>query len=87
MRVKDGRWNGSGRSIPANRSSGPSTVTPPEWSCPLEEGAASSASAEEQGRLHSTLLLLYGADDEAQVAFDGGNTPADIAADVTAIVG
>jgi len=38
--------------------------------------------AEDQGRLHSSLLLLYGADDAAHVAFDGGNTPQDIAADL-----
>jgi protein SCO1/2 len=43
--------------------------------------------AEAQGRLHSTLLLLYGTDDEAHVAFDGGNTAADIAEDLAAIVG
>ncbi|RBY86975.1 SCO family protein [Blastococcus sp. TF02A-26] len=48
--------------------------------------AAGVPLAEDQGRLHSTQMLLYGADDEAQVAFDGGNTPADIAADVAAIV-
>ena len=38
--------------------------------------------AEEDGRLHSSLLLLYGTDDEAHVAFDAGNTPQDIAADL-----
>jgi protein SCO1/2 len=38
--------------------------------------------AEDDGRLHSTLLLLYGSDDEAHVAFDAGNTPQDIAADL-----
>ena len=38
--------------------------------------------AEEDGRLHSSLLLLYGSDDEAHVAFDAGNTPQDIAADL-----
>jgi protein SCO1/2 len=43
--------------------------------------------AEDQGRLHSTLLLLYGADDEAHVAFDGGNTAADIAGDIATVVG
>lgn len=42
--------------------------------------------AEEQGRLHSTQLTLYGADDLAHVAFNGGNTPADIAADVATVV-
>jgi protein SCO1 len=43
--------------------------------------------AEDQGRLHSTLLLLYGADDEARVAFDAGNTAADIAADLRQVAG
>lgn len=38
--------------------------------------------AEDQGRLHSSLLLLYGTDDEAHVAFDAGNTARDIAADL-----
>jgi protein SCO1/2 len=38
--------------------------------------------AEEDGRLHSSLLLLYGSDDEAHVAFDAGNTARDIAADL-----
>jgi protein SCO1/2 len=41
--------------------------------------------AEEAGRLHSSLLLLYGTDDEAHVAFDAGNTAKDIAADLTAV--
>jgi protein SCO1/2 len=49
--------------------------------------AAGVPLAEEQGRLHSTLLLLYGPDDEAHVAFDGGNTADDIAGDITAVVG
>ncbi|SOE01622.1 SCO family protein [Blastococcus haudaquaticus] len=38
--------------------------------------------AEDRGRLHSSLLLLYGTDDEAHVAFDAGNTARDIAADL-----
>ena len=38
--------------------------------------------AEDDGRLHSSLLLLYGSDDEAHVAFDAGNTSRDIAADL-----
>ncbi len=38
--------------------------------------------AEDEGRLHSSLLLLYGTDDEAHVAFDAGNTSRDIAADL-----
>jgi protein SCO1/2 len=38
--------------------------------------------AEEDGQVHSSLLLLYGADDEAHVAFDAGNGPKDIAADL-----
>jgi protein SCO1 len=38
--------------------------------------------AEDSGRLHSSLLLLYGTDDEAHVAFDAGNTSRDIASDL-----
>ncbi|MCV2490809.1 SCO family protein [Geodermatophilus sp. YIM 151500] len=43
--------------------------------------------AEDQGRLHSSLLLLYSADDEAPVAFDAGNTPRDIADDLALVTG
>ncbi len=43
--------------------------------------------AEDAGRLHSSLLLLYGADDAAHVAFDAGNTPQDIAADLRVVAG
>jgi protein SCO1/2 len=42
--------------------------------------------AEDEGRLHSSLLLLYGSDDEAPVAFDAGNTARDIAADLELVV-
>ena len=42
--------------------------------------------AEDDGRLHSSLLLLYGTDDEAPVAFDAGNTARDIAADLALVV-
>ncbi|WP_448625057.1 SCO family protein [Geodermatophilus sp. URMC 64] len=43
--------------------------------------------AEENGQVHSSLLLLYGADDEAHVAFDAGNTPRDIAEDLATVAG
>ncbi|MGY1618884.1 SCO family protein [Geodermatophilus sp. SYSU D00691] len=43
--------------------------------------------AEEQGRVHSSLLLLYGDDDVARVAFDAGNTPRDIAEDLATVAG
>jgi protein SCO1/2 len=43
--------------------------------------------AEEDGRLHSSLLLLYGSDDEAKVAFDAGNTARDIADDLRLVTG
>jgi protein SCO1 len=43
--------------------------------------------AEDDGRLHSSLLLLYGTGDEAQVAFDAGNTARDIAADLRLVAG
>ena len=49
--------------------------------------AAGVPLAEDQGRLHSSLLLLYGADDEAPVAFDTGNTPQDITRDLGAVTG
>ena len=43
--------------------------------------------AEDDGKLHSSLLLLYGSDDEAHVAFDAGNTARDIAADLRRVTG
>jgi protein SCO1/2 len=43
--------------------------------------------AEEDGRLHSSLLLLYGPDDQAHVAFDAGNTARDIASDLRRVTG
>jgi len=43
--------------------------------------------AEENGQVHSSLLLLYGADDAAHVAFDAGNTPRDIAEDLVSVAG
>ncbi|CCG02019.1 SCO family protein [Blastococcus saxobsidens] len=49
--------------------------------------AAGVPQAEDDGRLHSTLLLLYGADDAAHVAFDAGNTARDIADDLRAVAG
>jgi protein SCO1/2 len=49
--------------------------------------AAGVPLAEDQGRLHSSLLLLYGTDDEAPVAFDAGNTARDIAEDLRLVAG
>jgi protein SCO1/2 len=49
--------------------------------------AAGVPLAEDNGRLHSTHVLLYGTDDQARVAFDAGSSAADIAADLEAIVG
>ncbi|TYP86947.1 SCO family protein [Blastococcus xanthinilyticus] len=43
--------------------------------------------AEDDGRLHSTQLLLYGADDEADVAFLAGTPWEDIAADLELVAG
>jgi protein SCO1/2 len=43
--------------------------------------------AEDDGRAHSALLLLYGEDDAANVAFDSENTSRDIAADLAVVVG
>ena len=48
--------------------------------------AAGVPLAEDEGRLHSSLLLLYGAEDEAPVAFDTGNTPQDIAGDLDLVL-
>ena len=49
--------------------------------------AAGVPQAEDNGRLHSSLLLLYGADDLAHVAFDAGNTSRDIAGDLGLVAG
>ena len=49
--------------------------------------AAGVPLAEDEGRLHSSLLLLYGTGDEAQVAFDAGNTARDIADDLRLVAG
>jgi protein SCO1 len=38
--------------------------------------------AQDGGQTHSALLLLYGSDDKAHVAFDAGNSPQDIAHDL-----
>lgn len=43
--------------------------------------------AEDNGKTHSSLLLLYGPDDQAHVAFDAGNTARDIAADLRRVTG
>jgi protein SCO1/2 len=43
--------------------------------------------AEDGGKAHSSLLLLYGNDDEAHVAFDAGNTGRDIASDLRTVAG
>ena len=43
--------------------------------------------AEDGGRAHSSLLLLYGADDRAHVAFDAANTARDIADDLRRVLG
>jgi protein SCO1/2 len=46
------------------------------------QSSAGVPQAEDGGKTHSALLLLYGRDDAAHVAFDQGNTPRDIAADL-----
>ena len=38
--------------------------------------------AQDDGQTHSALLLLYGTDDKAHVAFDSGNGPKEIAHDL-----
>jgi len=57
---------------------------------PLIDQAQLSAGvplAEDDGKTHSSLLLLYGKDDAAHVAFDAGNTPHDIASDLRLVAG
>jgi len=47
--------------------------------------AAGVPQAEDDGQLHSALLLLYGTDGEADVAFDAENTARDIAHDLALV--
>jgi protein SCO1 len=47
--------------------------------------AAGVPLAEDMGQTHSALLLLYGSDGKAHVAFDAGNTGADIAHDLAVV--
>jgi protein SCO1/2 len=47
--------------------------------------AAGVPQAEDMGQTHSALLLLYGTDGEADVAFDAGNSGADIAHDLAVV--
>ncbi|SCX37649.1 protein SCO1/2 [Klenkia marina] len=47
--------------------------------------AAGVPLAEDMGQQHSSLLLLYGTDGQASVAFDAGNTSRDIAHDLALV--
>ena len=47
--------------------------------------AAGVPLAEDNGQTHSAMLLLYGTDGEADVAFNGGNTATDIAHDLAVV--
>lgn len=49
--------------------------------------AAGVPVAEDGGQTHSALLLLYGSDDQAHVAFDAGNSSRDIAHDLPLVAG
>ncbi len=49
--------------------------------------AAGVPQAEDNGQTHSSLLLLYGADDEADVAFDAESSSSDIAHDISVVAG
>jgi protein SCO1/2 len=49
--------------------------------------AAGVPVAEDGGHTHSALLLLYGHDDEAHVAYDAGNSARDIAHDLRIVAG
>jgi protein SCO1/2 len=57
-------------------------LTGPQASIDAAQLSAGVPQAEDGGKTHSALLLLYGKDDAAHVAFDQGNTPRDIAADL-----
>jgi protein SCO1 len=47
--------------------------------------AAGVPLAEDMGQTHSAMLLLYGSDGKAHVAFNAAETPADIAHDLTLV--
>ena len=47
--------------------------------------AAGVPLAEDMGQTHSAMLLLYGTDGEAHVAFNAGDTPKDIAHDLAVV--
>ncbi|MFQ1000557.1 SCO family protein [Modestobacter sp. SSW1-42] len=47
--------------------------------------AAGVPLAGDEGRTHSAMLLLYGTDGQADVAFNGGNTATDIAHDLAVV--
>ncbi len=49
--------------------------------------AAGVPVAQDDGATHSALLLLYGQDDKAHVAFDSGNSSKDIAHDLPLVAG
>jgi protein SCO1/2 len=49
--------------------------------------AAGVPLAEDMGQTHSALLLLYGTDGKAHVAFDAANSGADIAHDLAVVAG
>ena len=51
------------------------------------QAAAGVPVAEDGGQTHSALLLLYGDDDKAHVAFDAGNGARDIAHDLPLVAG
>jgi protein SCO1/2 len=57
-------------------------LTGPQAAIDAAQLSAGVPQAEDGGKTHSALLLLYGKDDAAHVAFDQGNTPRDIAADL-----
>jgi protein SCO1/2 len=57
-------------------------LTGPQAGIDAAQLSAGVPQAEDGGKTHSALLLLYGKDDAAHVAFDQGNTPRDIASDL-----
>jgi protein SCO1/2 len=61
-------------------------LTGPQTAIDQAQLSAGVPLAQENGQQHSALLLLYGADDKAHVAFDSGDTPRDIAHDLKLVV-
>ncbi len=62
-------------------------LTGDQASVDAAQQAAGVPVAEDEGQTHSTLLLLFGRDDVARVAFLAGSTPDDITHDLEVVAG